>query len=97
MAATGMPVVATLHADTSGVITHAVSGLLAPERDAGALAAQILRLHAHPAEWGPMVAAARRHIEAEFDAREQGRRLAAIYQEVAKNDPTDRSYRDRGR
>jgi len=84
MAATGMPVVATFHADTPGVITHGVSGLLAPERDAGALAAQILRLHAHPEEWGSMVAAARRHIEAEFDSREQGRRLTAIYQEVTK-------------
>jgi colanic acid/amylovoran biosynthesis glycosyltransferase len=83
MAATGMPVVATRHADTPSVITDEVSGLLAPERDAEALAERILRLYAAPERWGVMVAAARRHVEAEFDAEVQGRRLAAIYQEVA--------------
>lgn len=84
MAATGMPVVATIHADTPGVIVHGETGLLARERDPEGLAGQILLLHDHPERWRPMLAAARRRVEEEFDAREQGRRLAAIYQEVAK-------------
>jgi len=85
MSATGMPVVATRHADTPGVITHGESGLLAEERDAGGLADQIVRLYEHPEEWRPMVLAARRHVEAEFNALEQGRRLAAIYRAVAES------------
>jgi colanic acid/amylovoran biosynthesis glycosyltransferase len=84
MAATGMPVVATIHADTPGVIVHGETGLLARERDAEELAEQILFLHSHGERWGAIVAAARRRIEDEFDAREQGRRLAAIYEEVAE-------------
>ena len=82
MAATGMPVVATIHADTPSVIHQGETGLLARERDAEGLAEQILLLHAHPEKWRPILGAARRRIEDEFDAREQGRRLAAIYQEV---------------
>jgi colanic acid/amylovoran biosynthesis glycosyltransferase len=82
MAATGMPVVATSHCDTPGVITHGVSGLLAPERDVAELVQHIGRLTRDQEQWLPMVTAARRHIEAEFDAKKQGDRLAVLYKEV---------------
>ncbi len=36
-----------------------------------------------PSRWAAMRAAARAHVEAEFDARRQGERLAAIYREIA--------------
>ncbi len=84
MAATGIPVVATTHCDTPGVLTDGTTGLLAPERDADAIAQHIIWLVEHPGDWPKMAAAARRHIEEEFDAERQGVRLAEIYRTVAQ-------------
>jgi colanic acid/amylovoran biosynthesis glycosyltransferase len=82
MAATGMPVVSTTHCDIPQVLQHGVSGLLAAERDPQGLAAHLRWLAANPGAWAGMAARARRHIESEFDARTQGRRLFEIYQDV---------------
>jgi hypothetical protein len=40
-------------------------------------------LAAGPERWGAMGRAGRAHIAAEYDARRQGERLAAVYHEVA--------------
>lgn len=84
MIATGMPVVSTTHCDIPGIIQHGVSGLLAPERDINTLVSHLRWLAEHPAQWEPMLAAGRDHVEAEFNALTQGRRLAEIYAEVSK-------------
>lgn len=79
MCATGVMVVSTTHCDIPGVVLDGVTGLLAPERDAGALLERLRWLLANPGEWERMLIAARKHIEAEFDARRQGERLGEIY------------------
>jgi colanic acid/amylovoran biosynthesis glycosyltransferase len=83
MSATGMPVISTRHCDIPGVVIDGVSGLLADERDAEGLANHLRCLAAHPERWQPMAEAGRKHIEAEFDARVQGERLASIYRDLA--------------
>ncbi len=84
MAASGMPVVSTTHCDIPEVIVPGTTGLLAPERDVDALAGYLRWLAAHPGAWPRMLVAGRRRIEEEFNAAEQGRRLAAIYAEVTQ-------------
>jgi colanic acid/amylovoran biosynthesis glycosyltransferase len=83
MAATGMPVVTTRHCDIPEIVRHGETGLLAPERDAGALAVHLRWLVAHPAEWERIARTARLQLEAEYDAGRQGERLAVIYREMA--------------
>jgi colanic acid/amylovoran biosynthesis glycosyltransferase len=82
MSAAGLVLVSTTHCDIPGVVIHEKTGLLAPERDIDALAAHLRWLVADPSRWPAMRAAGRAHIEAEFDARRQGERLAAIYREA---------------
>jgi colanic acid/amylovoran biosynthesis glycosyltransferase len=82
MAATGMPVVSSRHADIPEVIEHGVAGLLAAERDVDGIADCLRQLIAAPGRWATMAAAARRHIESEFDANRQAGRLAGIYQRL---------------
>ena len=76
--ASGLPIVATLHADIPEV-TRPDSAELVPERDVEALAAALSRVALHPERWAPMGRAGRRHVEAEYDARQQGLRLEAHY------------------
>jgi colanic acid/amylovoran biosynthesis glycosyltransferase len=80
--ATGMPVVSTRHCDIPMVIRHGVTGLLAEERDVNGLIRNLEWLVAHPERWHSMVQAGRRHVELEFNARLQGKRLLEIYEEV---------------
>ncbi|HXV13467.1 MAG TPA: glycosyltransferase, partial [Candidatus Krumholzibacteria bacterium] len=88
MSAAGLMVVSTTHCDIPGVVIHGKTGLLAPEHDIDALAAHLRWLVANPSLWRAMGAAARAHIEAEFDARRQGERLAAIYREIGAGHAT---------
>lgn len=83
MAASGMPVIASTHCDIPELIKHQETGLLFQEGDADALAEQVLWMAGHTERWPEMSAAARRHIETEFDCTTQGRRLGAIYQSLA--------------
>jgi colanic acid/amylovoran biosynthesis glycosyltransferase len=82
MAATGMPVVSTYHCDIPNVIEHGRSGLLAREHDVRQLAEHIRWLIQRPDVWHEMAAAARHRIDREFNARIQGLRLAAIYEDT---------------
>jgi colanic acid/amylovoran biosynthesis glycosyltransferase len=82
MAASGMMVVSTTHCDIPGVIKHGVTGLLAPERAPGVLADHLRWLVENPELWAGMAAAGRCHVEAEFDALRQGRRLADLYRSI---------------
>ena len=83
MSASGMMIVSTTHCDIPGVILDGKTGLLAPERDVDALVDHLYWIVSHPERWLDMQRAGRAHMEAEFDARRQGERLAAIYRELA--------------
>lgn len=83
MSAAGLMVVSTTHCDIPGVVIHGKTGLLAGEHDVDGLAAHLRALIANPSRWPAMREAARAHIEAEFDARRQGERLAAVYRDIA--------------
>lgn len=76
--ATGLPVVATRHADIPEVTTPE-SAELVPERDLEALTRALEAVALHPERWGRMSLAGRRHVEAEYAATRQGLRLAAHY------------------
>lgn len=82
MAASGIPIVSTRHCDIPGVIEDEVTGLLAPEADTPALAERIERMVKTSDAWATMLAAGRRRVEASFDARIQGVRLAELYAEL---------------
>lgn len=83
-AASGMPVVASDHADNPYVVLDNETGHIVPERDGDRLSEALIRLAAHPRRWARMGMRARRHVEARYDARQQGRELAGIYDEVAR-------------
>lgn len=82
MAASGMPVVSTKHCDIPEVIQNGKTGLLAQERDVNGLVRHLQWLVEKPKEWRPIVEAARRRVEAKFNVRTQGEKLAAIYEEI---------------
>ncbi|RZU98354.1 glycosyltransferase [Spiribacter vilamensis] len=83
MAAIGIPIVSSRHADIPGVVEDGVGGLLADEGDVKGLAACLARFVDEPALSWELTAAARRHVEQSFDASAQGRALAAVYSEFA--------------
>src|SRR5262249_22047601 len=80
--ATGMPVVSTFHADIPEVVINGTTGLLSPERDVQALAANLAYLVTHPGRWEAMGRCGRAHVEEEYNASVQGRRLEEIYSAV---------------
>lgn len=82
MLATGMMIVSTDHCDIPHIIHDQEWGLLAPERDVDALVAKLRWLTQHPDRWRTMAERGRAWVEAEFDARKQGPRLAQIYRDV---------------
>jgi len=79
---TGMPIVATRHADIPEFVHDGENGILAEPGDVDALARALGTLASSPERWGAMAAASRRRVDAEFDARRQGERLGAIYREA---------------
>ena len=80
--ASGMPVVATQHADIPEYVRDGESGMLAPERDIEALAACIHTLVGEPERWEAMGRAGRRHVEENYNAEVQSARLEEIYDEL---------------
>ncbi len=91
MAAAGIPIVATTHCDIPEIVQHGKSALLAPERDAGALAAHLRWLVNNPDRWPEFGQASRDRMVREFDCEKQGLKLAQIYSDL------DRSRRRKGR
>lgn len=79
MSGYGMPVISTRHCDIPEVILDGASGLLAPEKDIAGLTDRLEHLVVHPELWEPMGRAGREHIEKEYDAVSQARKLEAIY------------------
>ena len=79
--ASGLPVVATRHADIPEYVLDGRSGLLAPEGDAEALAGCIGALVEDPARWPEMGREGRRHVERNYNAAVQCAALESLYDE----------------
>lgn len=82
MAASGMMMVSTTHCDIPGVILHGETGLLSAERDIDGLVRNLQWLVEHTDQWGAMRIAARKHVEAKFDASRQASQQGAIYRSL---------------
>lgn len=82
IAATGMPIVTTTHCDIPYALGGGENAMLAPERDADALADLLLKLAQNAGGWQPMLAGARAHVEEFYDTAKQVIHLAKIYREV---------------
>ncbi|HEY9723193.1 MAG TPA: glycosyltransferase [Oscillatoriaceae cyanobacterium] len=80
--ASGLPILATTHADIPEVTRPGESAFLVPERDVDALEERLEYLVTHPECWAAMGRSGRAHVLAEFNLLEQGRRLEAIYREA---------------
>lgn len=80
--ATGLPILATTHADIPEVTAPGESAFLVPERDVDALEERLAFLIDHPETWPAMGRAGRRHVETDFDIAQQGRRLEAHYRRL---------------
>ncbi|NEO68924.1 glycosyltransferase [Moorena sp. SIO3H5] len=83
MIGTGMPVVSTKHCDIPEVTKNSVRSLLAPERDVDGLLSHLKWLINNPDQWSKMLEAGRGYVEQEYDAGQQGVRLANIYQSIS--------------
>jgi colanic acid/amylovoran biosynthesis glycosyltransferase len=81
--ACGLPVLSTFHADIPNVVGHGESGLLAPERDADALASHLELLLEEPERWPAMSRAGRARVEQFHDAPRLMERLEDLYLELA--------------
>ncbi|MCS7035762.1 MAG: glycosyltransferase family 4 protein [Saprospiraceae bacterium] len=78
--ATGLPVLATRHADLPLLVAHEQTGLLVEEGDAEALAGAIQRFHdMESAEYEAFAQRARAHVEQHYDVRQSAERLRALY------------------
>lgn len=81
-AASGKPVVGTLHAGIPEAVRDGETGFLVPERDDGALADQLLRLLNNRQLRCEMGKAGRTQIEQDFDIRKQTQKLERLYLDV---------------
>lgn len=82
LAASGMPIISTFHADIPEIIQHEKTGWLVQERSVDELVSCLYFLISNPGKWEPVLKAGRQHIEKEFDAHKQGVRLGEIYKQV---------------
>lgn len=89
MAAAGLLVVSSRHADIPEVIADGVGGLLADEGDVNGITEHLLWLTEHRDAWFRLRFAARKHIETEFESQGRGRELADLYQKVALSHAVD--------
>jgi colanic acid/amylovoran biosynthesis glycosyltransferase len=85
--ATGLPIVATTHADIPYVVRPDESALLVPERDVAALAGAIGTLLDHPERWRAMARAGRAHVEANHDIGREAGHLEDTYAELIAHAP----------
>ena len=80
--AAGLPPLATRHGGIPEAVEHGVSGLLVEERDAAALADEMLALAHAPERYEAMSAAAAARVAAQFDLRATVRALEGFYDEA---------------
>jgi colanic acid/amylovoran biosynthesis glycosyltransferase len=85
--ATGVAVASTFHSGIPELVEHGVGGLLAPERDVGALADNLLLLLEDPELRQRLALVGRAKVEAEFDQEVLGAKLHAMICEAASANP----------
>jgi colanic acid/amylovoran biosynthesis glycosyltransferase len=78
--ASGLPVVATQHADIPCTVAESQSGFLVPERDVDALAACVAQILSTPSTWSTMGRAGRQHVATHFNIHRQNQILETLYQ-----------------
>ena len=82
LGATGLPAVATRHADIPGIVINGVTGLLAREGSVGELAGALIRLASEPGLLARLSMGMTAHIRREFDQKLWDVRLGQHYQEA---------------
>lgn len=82
MAASGMPIVSTLHSDIPEIIKTRETGLLAKEKDVDELVDHLRWLVDNYDQWSPILKASRTHIEKEFDIKTQAKKLSKLYRDL---------------
>jgi len=85
MAASGMPVVSTRHADIPNVIDDPASGWLGDPGDCESIAEALTRCLSDLPRWMTVLETGRARMESEFDLSRQGERLAGIYLRIARD------------
>ncbi|MBI2303820.1 MAG: glycosyltransferase [Chloroflexi bacterium] len=80
--ASGMPVLATYHADIPEVVKDGESGFLVAERDGDGLAERMRQLMNTPSLWQAMGEAGRRHMVERHNLETQNRKLEEIYDDL---------------
>jgi colanic acid/amylovoran biosynthesis glycosyltransferase len=88
--AMGLPVVATPVSGIPELVVHGRTGLLAAEKDAGALADALERLHRDPALARRLAEEGRRHVLERFNLRLNVARLRAQLAAAANREPLPR-------
>lgn len=79
MMASGLTIISTRHCDIPEVVCPGSAGWLAAEGDVSGLVQCIHNMIAAREQWPTLRECSRTHVEDEFDAQEQGRRLGALY------------------
>lgn len=82
--ASGLPIVATTHADIPNVVQPDKSAILVPERDAQALAQALYTVVDNPDSWATMGKCGRQWIEQYHDIHVETRRLENKYETLLK-------------
>ncbi len=80
----GMPVVSTSHCDIPEVLQYGIEDWLVSERNVDGLVKKLQWLIDHP-DWESFLIKGRQHVASEYDAVQQGYKLANIYQEIIQN------------
>jgi colanic acid/amylovoran biosynthesis glycosyltransferase len=85
MAASGLPIVSTQHADIPNIIHHGQSGLLFPEKSPGLLATGLLKLIKNEPLYEKISRQARKQVLNLYNIRKTAKQLSNIYKQVIKN------------
>ena len=80
--ASGVPVIASTHADIPEVVGIKEPGYLVPERNSLALAVRLREMLDNPQRWPELGRICRQHVESEYDIRQVTRVLESIYDEA---------------
>jgi colanic acid/amylovoran biosynthesis glycosyltransferase len=80
--ALGRLVISTGHSGIPELVADGETGFLAAERNPDDLATALARLHAHREIWPPILAAARRRIESEYDIERLNEQLVERYERL---------------
>jgi colanic acid/amylovoran biosynthesis glycosyltransferase len=82
MAASGMPIISSLHCDIPGVVLDRKTGWLAQEKNVDSIVGCLRDAIDSHGEWGEMCKAGRQHLEERFCLVRQGQKLARIYESI---------------